>query len=106
VTETELTQWRKANDIPYAKQLPDGRLMGVYRMILDQGRLFLGGNTTGYDQAWDYPDFVRALAAAVFFDGNGDPADGWARHVRAGSPTRRRPFGDPAREYLDTGEFP
>jgi hypothetical protein len=72
-------------------------------MILDGGTLFLGGDTTGYDQFWDYPEFVRALAAAVFFDGHGDPADGWARHVRAGYHTRRRPFADPAREYLVTG---
>ena len=98
VTKDELRQWTRDNHVAFGKILADGWLVGVTRM-LSTCRLWVG-DTDGWSQAWDYPTMPEALAAAVYFLGEGDPMDGWVRHMRAGQPDRRRPCGDPAREYV------
>lgn len=99
MTREELTQWQRANDLPYARELPDGRLVAVCHMAFTF-RLVVG-DTVGYSQGWDYPSRGLAVCAAVCYDGTGAPLDGWVRHMRAGQPDRRRPDGDPAREYVE-----
>jgi hypothetical protein len=52
-----------------------------------------------YDERWDYPNFIRALAAAVAWgavDFGGEPT-GWTRHMPTG---RRRKDGDPSTEEI------
>lgn len=49
------------------------------------------------DDVWCYHRAEDALAAAEAWNGEGDPPDGWHRHPMSG---RRRPNGDPAREYV------
>ena len=46
---------------------------------------------------WCYADPAVALAAAVLWDGSGDPLDGWHRNPFTG---RRRPNADPAQEHV------
>jgi hypothetical protein len=103
VTEADLAQWRQANRVLFAKLLADGRIVGVTQMFFT-GRVFVG-DTLGYSDAWDYPETSRALFAAIVYEGEGDPLDGWVRHIKSWHPDRRRPDGTPASEYLDTGEM-
>lgn len=80
-----------------AKQLPDGRLVAVVHMIYTW-RLTVGpADAYGYDDGWCYPTEEDAIVALVLWDGMGEPT-GWHRHPRSG---RRRPEGDPAREYVN-----
>lgn len=51
----------------------------------------------GSDDEWQYQDQIAAYAALTVWDGNGEP-EGWYRHMRTG---RRRPDGDPTREYIN-----
>lgn len=65
---------------------------------IGRGRLIVGD---GDDDAcrsdvWDYETFPQAYAALVKWNGDGEP-DGWIRHMPSG---RRRPEGDPSREYV------
>ena len=99
MTKDELRHWRQDGGIAFGKQLADGRLVGVTRMVYSS--LLWIGDTDGWQEGWDYPTMAQALAAAVSFLGEGDPLDGWVRHVRAGAPTRKRPSGDATREYVE-----
>lgn len=84
MTKDELRQWTRDNHVAFGKILADGRLVGVTRMFATC-RLWVG-DTDGWSQAWDYPTMPQALAAAVYFLGEGDPMDGWVRHLRWGWP--------------------
>jgi hypothetical protein len=55
------------------------------------------GPTDGvtFNSNYCFADRAAAWQAALSWDGHGDP-DGWIRHIESG---RRRPEGDPAREY-------
>lgn len=98
MTKQALTAWRLANRIPFGKILPDGRLVGVTRLVF--GFLLWVGDTDGWHEGWEYPTLPQALAGAVYFTGDGDPMVGWERHRRVGQPDRLRPEGDLTREYL------
>lgn len=81
----------------YHRELPDGRVIVIYPQIFTT-RLCIGpakGQT--YDDAWCYHHPDVALVAASQWDGQNDPPDGWHRHIGTG---RRRPHGDPTREYI------
>jgi hypothetical protein len=85
-------------DAIYYRELDDGRCIVVYRLVMgtvrvttsEIGSLFL-------DDAWCYSHASAGLMAASAWDGNGDPPEGWFRHIRT---ARRRPEGDPEREYV------
>lgn len=81
------------------RPLPDGRELTIQRMGPGWGRLTVGPVPSHgrYDDAWDYPTEKLALAAMEVWDGHGDPPDGWTRNLNS---NRRRPGGDPAREYI------
>lgn len=89
------------------KRLGDGRFVTVYPEALGSARLCVEDNERtrlhgerdgGYDRYYQYESVAAALAAfEIFSDGDAEP-DGW---VRAAPPRfRRRPGGDPAKEYV------
>jgi hypothetical protein len=78
--------------------LPDGRAIAVYPLLMGTVRVVIGGiGDGGFDDAWCYAVPMAGRAAASAWDGKGDPPTGWFRHVQSG---RRRPEGDPEREYI------
>lgn len=84
--------------ILYERELPDGQQISVVQMIFSR-RICIGGPYC-YDDGWCYPNDLGLLfvvAAAEEWDGEGDPPDGWIKQVSTG---RRRPDGDPAREFV------
>jgi len=81
--------------------LPDGGgELCVYPLFFGAARLTFGGRDpdcdVGYDDCWDYPSLTAAIKAMERWDGQGEP-DGWTRHPTSG---RRRPDGDPSREFV------
>lgn len=91
--------WKAVAVIVYERQLPDGRIITVLAMIFNY-RIAIGEGWE-YSDGWCYPrDLGKAfvLAAAQAWDGEGDPPDGWIKHLGSG---RRRTDGDPAREYVE-----
>lgn len=77
--------------------LDDGRVVVVYQMLFDNGRLCVGLIGEPYfDDLWCFDTVALALTALGIWDGTGEPT-GWKRHPRTG---RRRPGGDPALEYV------
>lgn len=89
----------KASGYLYRRELDDGREIVVYEMLFTL-RLCVGPVGEGYERAWCYepsPKYgVTALEAAIVWDGEGDPPDGWIKEVGT---ERRRVDGDPAREF-------
>lgn len=80
------------------RDLPDGRVLVLYPLIMGTVRLCIGHqDSSTYDDAWCYQTPAEGLAAMAEWDGEGDPPDGWFRHIGTG---RRRPDGDPTREYI------
>lgn len=81
----------------YHRELPDERIIVVYPQIFTT-RLCIGPTQTPtYDDAWCYHTPSDAITAATTWNGQNDPPDGWHRHISTG---RRRPNGDPTREYI------
>jgi hypothetical protein len=82
----------------YERELGDGRELTVRPMIFTT-RLSIGPAGEEYlDDGWCYEDPQAAVEAAKTWDGEGDPPVGWHRHVTSG---RRRPGGDPTKEYVN-----
>jgi hypothetical protein len=50
-----------------------------------------------YDDGWWYDDFESAVRGLNEWNGEGEP-EGWYRHRKTG---RRRPGGDPDKEYIN-----
>lgn len=83
----------------YTRYLDDGRELSVAPMTFGKARLCLGpAGEGGYDDAYCYATAGQAILAAAEWDGEGDdPPYGWHRHIGSG---RRRPDGDPEKEYV------
>jgi hypothetical protein len=80
----------------YLRILPDGREVTVLAMTFGKARLCIGeAGAPYYEDGYCYADPVLAVCAAALWSGEGDPIDGWHRHINSG---RRRPDGDPTRE--------
>lgn len=82
------------------KNLDDGRVIVAYNMIYNM-RICVGPQMGfGYDRGWCYPKHSVGIVIAALhaWDGNNDPPDGWMKEVGTG---RRRPDGDPSREYVE-----
>jgi hypothetical protein len=81
------------------RMLPDGREVTVQPLTFRRARITVGPPVQQgtWDQCWDYDDMLTAVAAMLAWDGQGDPADGWVRHLPS---HRRRPDGDPAKEHI------
>jgi hypothetical protein len=84
-------------DTLYERAIP-----GASRIQLEAlgfGQILLRFVTLGgmLSRAWAYDDAGLAWRAALVWDGKGDGPPGWWRCYATG---RRRPGGDPAKEYL------
>jgi hypothetical protein len=79
------------------KPLPDGRVACVLPLFFACARLGVGpADCAGFTEVYDYDNHAAALAALERWDGTGEPA-GWMRNPTTG---RRRPGGDPGKEYV------
>lgn len=82
----------------YARVLADGRMLHLLPWRVGGVQVSVGLGDGYYTDTWIF-DCEQAEAgwrAALGWDGQGEP-DGWYRHPQSG---RRRPDGDPAREYV------
>jgi hypothetical protein len=80
----------------YTRTLPDGRVIAVERLFGRQALLALKAQWLYVQDAWIYASLEAAIAAAETWDATEEPR-GWVRHPKSG---RRRPGGDPEREYV------
>lgn len=76
----------------------EGAYAGVKPLIFHYTMIFgIIGDTLGYEKRYCYKTIEGALQALEAWDGTGDP-EGWHR---APDTARRRPDGDPTREYKE-----
>ena len=80
----------------YWRELPNSFEICVYPMTFGKARLCLGEGDFISD-GYCYQDPERAILAAQVWTGKGDPLSGWHTHIQSG---RRRPDGDPSKEYI------
>jgi hypothetical protein len=81
----------------YRRLLADGRLIDVTPLTFGRARLHIGpADDDAYTNEWCYDDPLTALVSAAIWEGEGEPS-GWSRHPKSG---RRRPGGDPGKEYV------
>lgn len=73
-------------DYVKVRELPDGRVIGITRLMF-HWTLHIDIDDVGYADKYCYQTLQLALNALDTWDGNGDPADGWHRHLGSG---RRR----------------
>lgn len=95
------TGWHAWAEVPGAhilvRRLDERRYVGIRPLMFTWGLIWgYVDDAHGYEDRWCYHDLVTAVAAATVWDGTGDPA-GWHRHPTSG---RRRPEGDPTREFV------
>jgi hypothetical protein len=84
----------------YHRVLADGEHdVTVYPMTFGKARLCLSlaDDECSIIDGWCYEDRALAIRAAVEWSGEGDPLDGWTRHLGTG---RRRDGGNPAKETV------
>lgn len=92
----EMSPYPQAGPVWGWREMPDGRIAWVFPMLFT-ARIGVGLPTSRtLDDAWCYEEPSAALAAMHAWDGEGEP-DGWHRHPSSG---RRRPGGDPNKEYI------
>ena len=83
-------------DALFCRFLGDDLEILVSPMTFGKARLTIGNrDDVGFEDGYCYADPVLAILAALTWTGEGDPIDGWHRHLGTG---RRRPDGDPSRE--------
>jgi hypothetical protein len=89
---------RNVNGFHACKSLGNGLYVGI-KPLLFHWTMIVGeiGDRTTYADRWCYVNRSKAEAAIAAWDGFGEP-QGWHRHPSTG---RRRPDGDPEREYID-----
>lgn len=80
------------------KEAADGRRIAVLPLMYTAA-VAIGhpAQLNWYDDRWCYHSVSAAWEAAMRWDGTGEP-DGWHRHPDTG---RRRPGGDPSKEYVN-----
>jgi hypothetical protein len=78
------------------RALPDGREIVVMPWSGHGAQLSIGRRTGFWADTWNYERIATAVSAAKHWDGVGEP-EGWHRHPASG---RRRPGGDPGREFV------
>ncbi len=92
----------------HPRALPDrSRYACVQPLLLGQGEIITGrfADAAEWEHGWCYDTLEGALQALEEWDGaDGTEPTGWVRMIRPDGPIRRRPGGDPAREYVDRGE--
>lgn len=100
--DTSVWVWWKDGDDDtkplLVRRLDDRRYVGIMPLIYTHAVIW--GYVTdawGYEDRWCYHDAKSAIAAASRWGGTGEP-EGWHRHPATG---RRRPDGDPNKEYVN-----
>lgn len=89
---------RAGNPCLLSRWLDDGRVLQLLPWRAHGVQLSVGRGDGYYQDSWIY-DAEQAEAgwrAALGWDGQGEP-EGWYRHPQSG---RRRPDGDPAKEFV------
>lgn len=91
-------EWDPDVEAWFVKDIPDGRRVWVVQFAFT-GAIIVGPpDLWSYDDRWCYANLRQAAEYARAWDGApGTEPVGWHRHPTSG---RRRPHGDPAREYL------
>lgn len=94
-----ILRWHEGAEHLDERDLGDGRTLYLDPMMLGNVRLNIGktGDRINYDDGYCYHDPDAAWRALLGWNGEGDP-EGWYRHTTTG---RRRPEGDPEREYIE-----
>jgi hypothetical protein len=87
----------KANGYRDARPISGGRYACIAPLAFTHA-IIVGEMHNGevYDDRWCYRSYEAAKAALDAWDGSGEPS-GWHRHPLSG---RRRPDGDPEREFV------
>jgi len=81
----------------YRRALPHGRVVHL-RPASSNARLSISiEGTMGFEGSWCYADHGDGWRAALGWNGEGDPPDGWHRHLET---ARRRQDGTAATEYI------
>lgn len=93
----KLARWKEITGCTEIRFFPGGVWTGVFRYGFTDA-ILLGheSDLIGYSNRWCY-EHGLARPAWLAWGGNGEPL-GWHRHPSSG---RRRPGGDPAREYVE-----
>lgn len=89
---------RAGGDYLFARVLANGRILHLLRWRVGGVQVSVGMGDGFYTDTWIY-DVEQSDAgwrAALGWDGRDEP-EGWYRHQQSG---RRRPDGDPAREFV------
>jgi hypothetical protein len=89
---------RAGGNYLFVRVLPDGHILYLLEWRAHGVQLSVGLGDGYFSDTWIY-DVEQADAgwrAALGWDGEGEP-DGWHRHPQSG---RRRPDGDPAKEFV------
>ncbi len=96
----EMTKPWEGQGYDATKLLADGRACGLMRLIFG-GRICLGkaDDAVGYEEAYDYETYEDAEASFWEWDSScfAEPTL-WVRHAPS---YRRRPGGNPDREYVE-----
>lgn len=96
----DFSEWLRSEDGGNCiedKAIGDG-LYAAIKPLMFHWTMIVGqiGDRFGYEDRWCYANREKAEAALHAWDGTGEPS-GWHRNPRTG---RRRPDGDPTREYI------
>lgn len=94
MTEEERARAKELGAL-YCRFIEDDREIAVMPMTFGKARLCIGNRYVGFEDGYCYANPVNALAAAALWSGEGDPIEGWHRHLGTG---RRRKDGDPEQE--------
>lgn len=97
---TDFSEWLKSEDggcCVEDKAIGDGMYVAI-KPLLFHWTMIVGqiGDREGYEDRWCYANREKAETALRAWDGTGEPT-GWFHHPRT---ARRRPEGDPGREYV------
>lgn len=87
---------KAADGALYYRALSSGLAITVWPMMWGQTYVVLGDDVVRHS-VYAYFGRQRALEAARAWSGEGDPLDGWHRHLQTG---RRREGGDPSKEII------
>jgi hypothetical protein len=76
--DKRLAQELRCQGYDCVRQLPDGRIIGVHKLLHTTG-LFVGLNAAGYAYRYCYETRPQAIAAANAWDGAGHPPGPWIK---------------------------
>jgi hypothetical protein len=101
LAELAYMQWLMESGYRDLRPLPDGKRWAGIMPFLYTTAIIVGciHDYTGYEDRWCYRPYADALRALEAWDeAPGTEPSGWVCHPSSG---RRRPSGDPAREYIN-----